>query len=151
MPRPCQALILSVEALAVAILVAAVLQSSDWTQASLGRAALLLAASAAVGSAARRAGDPDEDRRLLIISIDTCWMIPAALLLPLSLAAPTGAVLLTLSMLCVKRLVTPFKLVFSAARAAGGCPEFRGTWVTIRSEPYAAAPTVSGVWAVVSG
>ncbi len=32
-----------------------------------------------------------------------------------------------------------------------GCPEFRGTWVAIRGEPYAAAPTVSGVWAVVSG
>ena len=33
----------------------------------------------------------------------------------------------------------------------GGCPESRGTWVAIRDEAYAAAPTVSGAWTVVAG
>ena len=33
----------------------------------------------------------------------------------------------------------------------GGCPKSRGSWVTIRDEPYAAAPTVSWVSVVVSG
>ncbi len=32
-----------------------------------------------------------------------------------------------------------------------GCPEFRGTWVAIRGESYAAAPTVLGASAVVTG
>jgi diguanylate cyclase (GGDEF)-like protein len=99
---------------------------------------------------AGRLGDPDEDRRLLYISLDTCWIIPAALLLPLPLAAPAGLALGVVAQLSQKGHGDTFTFVFSISKGAVAASAAAGAaWWTL--DTPLTADALSGGWRTTFG
>ena len=79
-----------------------------WVQAGT-----LVAAAGLTGLLARRFGEPPAPRGPVFITLDSCWLIPAAVLLPLPMAAPVGLLVAAVATQAQRRTGLDRRTLFS--------------------------------------